>query len=61
MGKLGGGGIIVIGIVAIILGFLIKSGLVESLLDIIGWTLIVAGIIAAVAGLVNMFSGNNGD
>lgn len=60
MGKLGGGGLLVIGIVVIIIGWLIRSNLLEWLLDIIGFVIIAGGIITAVVGLIQMFS-NKGD
>jgi hypothetical protein len=60
MGKLGGGGLLVIGIVVIIIGWLIRSNLLEWLLDIIGFVIIAGGIIVAVVGLIQMFS-NKGD
>jgi flagellar motor component MotA len=60
MGKIGGAGLLVIGIVVIIIGWLIRSNLLEWLLDIIGFVIIAGGIIAAVVGLFQMFS-NKGD
>lgn len=60
MGKLGGGGLLVIGIGVAIVGALIQSDLVEGLLNIVGWTIIIGGVIIAVTGLVKMFSGNDG-
>ena len=53
-GSLGG---VVIGIALVILGWLLKSGLVEFLLDIIGWTIIIVGIIAIIAGGVSLITG----
>jgi len=60
MGKIGGAGLLVIGIVVIIIGWLIRSNLLEWLLDIIGFVIIAGGIIAAVVGLFQMLS-NKGD
>jgi hypothetical protein len=60
MGKLGGAGLLVIGIGVAILGWLIQSDLVEWLLNVVGVVIIIGGIIVAVTGLVKMFSGNDG-
>ena len=58
MKKLGGGGLLIVGIGLVLLGWLIKSGIVEFLLDIIGFIVIAAGVILAVYALVKMFSGD---
>ena len=57
MGKLGGGGMIVAGLVLVILGFLVKSGLVEWLLDIIGIVIIIGGAVVGIVGLIRLFGG----
>ena len=51
---------IVIGIALVILGLLLKSNLVEFLLDFIGWAIIIVGIIAIIAGGVSLISGKKG-
>ena len=60
MGKLGGAGLLVVGIGVAILGWLIQSDLIAWLLNVIGIVILVGGVIIAVAGLVKMFSGNDG-
>jgi hypothetical protein len=60
MKMFGSGGGIVIGIALVILGLLLKSSLVEILLDFIGWSIIIMGIIAIIAGGVSLFSGKKG-
>jgi hypothetical protein len=60
MGKLGGAGLLVVGIGVAILGWLIQSDLIAGLLNVIGIVILVGGVIIAVAGLVKMFSGNDG-
>ena len=60
MGKIGGAGLLVIGIGVAIVGWLIQSEILTRLLDIVGFIIIVGGIIVAVAGLVKMFSGKDG-
>ena len=60
MKMFGSAGGIVIGIALVILGWLLKSGLVEFLLDIIGWGIIIVGIIAIIAGGVSLITGKKG-
>lgn len=57
MGKIGGGGLILVGIVLVFLGVLLQSNLIEWLLDIIGLVIIIAGVVMGIVGLVRMFSG----
>ncbi len=57
MGMFGSGGGIVIGIALVVLGLLLKSRLVEILLDFIGWAVIIVGIIAIIAGGVSLITG----
>ena len=60
MKMFGSGGGIVIGIALVVFGLLLKSSLVEMLLDFIGWSIIIMGIIAIIAGGVSLFSGKRG-
>ena len=60
MGKLGGAGLLVVGIGVAIIGWLIQSDILTWLLDIIGLVIIIGGIIVAVTGLVKMLSGDKG-
>ena len=57
MGKVGGGGLVLAGILIVVLGFLIRSDLLEWLLDLIGIVLIVGGAIVGIIGLIKLFSG----
>jgi hypothetical protein len=57
MGFLGKSGWVVIGLFLVIVGLLIKSSLVEALLDVIGWIMVVAGIVALVVGVVGLVTG----
>ena len=57
MGKVGGGGLVLAGILIVFLGFLIKSDLLEWLLELIGIVLIVGGAIVGIIGLIKLFSG----
>ena len=57
MGKVGGGGLVLAGILIVVLGFLIQSPFLEWLLDLIGIVLIVGGAIVGIIGLIKLFSG----
>ena len=57
MGKVGGGGLVLAGILVIIFGFLIQSDLIEWLLDIVGIVIIVTGAVIGLIGLIKVFSG----
>ncbi len=57
MGMLGKGGWITVGIILLIAGFLLRSGLIQWLLDLMGLILIVVGVIAVIGGLVGLITG----
>ncbi len=61
MGKIGGLGLLVIGIFLLFLGLLIYAGIFDWLLDVAGILLIVGGIIAGIIGLVKMLRGGGSD
>ena len=61
MGKLGGGGLILVGIVLVLVGALLQSNLVEWLLDVMGLIIIVGGVVMGVVGLIKVFSGKGSD
>ncbi len=60
MDKLGAGGWIVVGIALILLGWLVQSGIVEFLLNIIGWIIGIGGVIAIILGGVSLITGKKG-
>ena len=53
------GSMLVIGIVLVVLGVLVQSDLFSFLLDVIGWIVIIGGVIVGIIGLVGMIKGNN--
>ena len=57
MGLSGAGGWLGLGVVLIIVGFLIKSDFISGFLELMGWILIIVGVIAVIVALVNMISG----
>tara|TARA_Y100000588_G_scaffold130587_1_gene143127 strand:+ start:8208 stop:8390 length:183 start_codon:yes stop_codon:yes gene_type:complete len=58
MTKAGGGGLVFIGILIIIAGFIILSPFIDWLITVIGWMMILAGSAVGISGLIKMFSGN---
>ena len=54
--RAGGGGILIGGICLVILGWILQSGLIKWLLDMLGFMVIIAGIILSIYGLIRMFS-----
>ena len=57
MGKLGGSGLVIAGIVLAFLGFVLRTGLIKWLIDVTGLILIILGIVLLVIGVIQMFSG----
>ena len=57
MDRFGAGGWIVVGIALIVLGWLVQSGIVEFLLNIIGWMIGICGVIAIILGGFSLISG----
>ncbi len=60
MDKLGAGGWIVVGIALILLGWLVQSGIVAFLLNIIGWIIGIGGVIAIILGGFSLILGKKG-
>ncbi len=60
MDKLGAGGWIVVGIALILLGWLVQSGIVAFLLNIIGWVIGIGGVIAIILGGFSLITGKKG-
>ena len=57
MGKLGGSGLLIAGIVLAFLGIVLRTGLIKWLIDFTGLILIILGIVLIVIGVIQMFSG----
>jgi len=60
MNKLGGVGLFIAAIFLVLTGLLIQSPILEWLLNLVGWVIVIAGVILGVYGLVKMFSGDKG-
>ncbi len=60
MDKFGAGGWIVVGIALIILGAVLRTGILQWLLDVMGWILIIMGVIAIILGGFSLISGKKG-
>ena len=57
MSKIGGFGLLVIGVFLVIVGWLVQSSIFEWLLDIAGVVIIIGGAIVGVIGIVKMLTG----
>ena len=57
MSKIGGFGLLVIGVFLVIVGWLVQSSIFEWLLDIAGVLIIIGGAIVGVIGIVKMLTG----
>ena len=57
MGKLGGSGLLIAGIVLLLLGLILRWDLIDWLIDLTGLILIVLGVILVVWGAIQMFTG----
>ena len=60
MGKFGGSGLLIAGIVIAFLGLVLRWDLIKWLIDLTGLILIIIGIILVVVGLLQMLSGKSG-
>ena len=47
------------GVLLIIIGLLLLTGILQALLTVVGWIGIIAGVIVGVIGLVGMVRDNN--
>ena len=59
MGLLGKGSGILIGGILVVAGILLKTGLIQWLLDIMGWFLIVGGVVVVIVSLVTGSKGRS--
>jgi hypothetical protein len=60
MGFLGKSGWILGGVILLVVGLILKTGLIQWLLDFLGWVLIIVGAIALVIGIISLFTGKSG-
>ena len=60
MSKIGGFGLLVIGVFLVVVGWLVQSNIFAWLLDIAGVVIIIGGAIVGVIGIVKMFTGGGG-
>ena len=56
---MGNGGIVGAGVLLIIIGLLLLTGILQALITVVGWVAIIAGVIVGVIGLVSMIKGGN--
>ena len=53
------GGMVGAGVLLIIIGLLLLTGIVQALITVVGWIGIIAGVIVGVIGIVGMIKGNS--
>lgn len=53
------GGMVGAGVLLIVIGLLLLTGIVQALITVVGWIGIIAGVIVGVIGLVGMMRGKN--
>ena len=51
------GGLVGAGVLLIIIGLLLLTGILQALLTVVGWIGIIAGVVIGVIGLVGMIRG----
>lgn len=51
------GGMVGAGVVLIVIGLLLLTGILQALLTVVGWIGIIAGVVVCVIGLVGMIKG----
>lgn len=56
---MGNGGMVGAGVLLIIIGLLLLTGILQALLTVVGWIAIIAGVVVGVIGLVSMIKGGN--
>ena len=56
---MGNGGMVGAGVLLIIIGLLLLTGILQALLTVVGWIGIIAGVVVGVIGLVGMIKGNS--
>ena len=56
---MGNGGIVGAGVLLIIIGLLLLTGILQFLITVVGWIAIIAGVVIGVIGLVSMIKGGN--
>ena len=61
MGLFGKGSLVFIGGGLLVAGVLLKTGLIQWLLDLMGWFLIIVGIVVVVVGLITGGKGRSRD
>ena len=59
MNKVGGSGLIVVAILLVLLGLVLRLGIIDWLIDVTGFLLILIGVIMGIVGLVQVFSSGN--
>ena len=59
MNKVGGSGLIVVAILLVLLGLVLRLGILDWLIDLTGVLLILIGVVMGIVGLIQVFSGGS--
>ncbi len=54
-----GGSLVGAGVLLVVIGLLLLTGILQALLTVVGWIAIIGGVVVGVIGLVGMIKGNN--
>ena len=54
MGKLGGTGLLIVGFILAFLGIVLRTGLIQWIIDVTGMVLIILGIVLIVIGVIQV-------
>ena len=60
MGKVGGAGLFLAGLILIVPGAIIGFGWLDWLVHLIGYIILGTGVVVGITGLIKIFSGNGG-
>ena len=56
---MGNAGTLIVGIILVILGAFLLSGIIDFLIDMAGWIILIIGAIIIVFGLFHVFAGGS--
>lgn len=54
---MGNAGTLIVGIILVILGAFLLTGIVDFLIDMMGWIVLIIGVLLIVFGLFHLFAG----
>jgi uncharacterized membrane protein len=57
MRRLGGGSMIMAAVFLIVIGLIVQSDITKALVGVLGWLMVVVGVVVAVIGIFQAFTG----